>query len=148
MDHNNSTLALLITYALLHLVKLVNAADAHVSKHQGTPLQNKLVGDGVAGNGSGETDAGATSSRCVHATRGEVRHLLQQLAFGHSGITHEKNVDVATDLEAVCHFAVNAAHQQEQEGLFDIVMTPDLGRDGAGELVVHLLHIKEGVVMD
>jgi hypothetical protein len=27
-------------------------------------------------------------------------------------------------------------------------MTPDLGRDGAGELVVHLLHIKEGVVMD
>ena len=55
--------------ALIHLIKLVNTADTCVSEHKSTTFEYKFTGDGVFQHCSRETDARATLTGRVDATR-------------------------------------------------------------------------------
>ena len=90
----------------------------------------------VADDGGGEADAGAALARGVHAARGELGDVLEELALGDPGVAHQAHVHVAADVEAVGEGPVRRADELQQQGLLDVLHAEDLGRDGVGELGV------------
>ncbi len=100
--------------AVVHLVELVDAADAVVGEHQGAALEHHLVGHGVAHHRGGEADAATASSGGVDAARGDFGDVLEELRFGDSRVAHEADVDVAADAHAVAHFFGHAADEEEE----------------------------------
>mmetsp|Transcript_45305 Transcript_45305/g.102634 ORF Transcript_45305/g.102634 Transcript_45305/m.102634 type:complete len:317 (-) Transcript_45305:657-1607(-) len=132
---------------LVHLVKLIDATDARVSQHQGSALQGHLAGLVVANHGRGETHAAGALAGGVHRARGDVHSLLQQLALGHPGITHEERVDVTTNLHAVLLRLCDGTHQSQQQRLLHVVVSENLRRNGPrGTLVELLLALQVGLV--
>lgn len=124
--------------AVVHLVELVDAADAVVGEHQGAALEHHLVGHGVAHDRGGEADAAAAASGGVDAARGDFGDVLEELRFGDSRVAHEADVDVAADAHAVAHFFGHATDEKEEQGFFDVEMAIDLRGDGPPEIFVHL----------
>mmetsp|Transcript_14066 Transcript_14066/g.46492 ORF Transcript_14066/g.46492 Transcript_14066/m.46492 type:complete len:463 (-) Transcript_14066:22-1410(-) len=124
--------------ALLHLVKLVDAADAHIGQHERAALEDQIARHGVAHDGGGEADAGGALARRVDGARRRVRDVLEQLRLCDARVAHQADVDVAADPHAVRHLPRRAADHEEQERLLDVVVAEDLGRDRLGELGVDL----------
>jgi hypothetical protein len=145
---------------LVHLVKLVDAADAVVGENERASLCNKegqsrrqsrlptgiearrarggqgrtehkLVGDGVTHDGRSETDAGRSLASRVDAARGDLGDVLQQLRLCDSGVAHQADVDVTADLHAVADVLGDAADEEEQERLLDVLVAVDLWGDAA-----------------
>ena len=69
----------------------------------------------------------------------------EELALGDPRVSHEEDVDVATDLHAVWR-AVHAPHQEQQQCLLHILVAKDLGSQRARKLLVKIiLYTKGGV---
>mmetsp|Transcript_123192 Transcript_123192/g.275137 ORF Transcript_123192/g.275137 Transcript_123192/m.275137 type:complete len:317 (-) Transcript_123192:659-1609(-) len=133
---------------LVHLVELIDAADARVRQHQGSALQGHLAGLVVANHGRGETHAAGALAGGVHRARGDVHSLLQQLALGHPGITHEERVDVTTNLHAVLLRLCDGTHQSQQQRLLHVVVSENLRRNGPRGTLVELLLALEVSLVD
>lgn len=123
---------------VVHLVELVDAADAVVGEDEGAALEDHFVGDGVAHDSGCEPDAGGPTAGGVDSAWGDLADVFEELGFGDTGVTHETDVDVAADLHAVAHFLCGAADEEEEETLFDVVVAVDLRGDGFGEGVVEI----------
>ena len=116
--------------AIVHLVELIDAADASIGQHESTAFEDELASHWVLEHGSCETDSRATLASRVDAARGEVRDVLQQLRFGNTWVAHEKHVDIAPDLHPVVHLLGQTAYHEYQESHLDFFHAEDLRADG------------------
>ena len=62
-----------------------------------------------------------------HGARRDGGNVLEELRLGDTGVAHEADVDVAADLHAVGHLLGDAAHEQQQQRLLDVLVAEDLG---------------------
>jgi hypothetical protein len=79
----------------VHLVKLVDEADATVGEHQCAALKRPFAGDGVLGDGGCEPHRAGALACCVHRTRRCGLCVLEELRLGRAGIPNQQDVDVA-----------------------------------------------------
>ena len=104
---------------LVHLVELVDAADAVVRQHQRAALHLELVGLRVAQHPRREAHTGGalalrvmergSADGGVYATRGHVGDVLEELGLGDARVAHQQNVDIPADLHAILRGARDAA---------------------------------------
>lgn len=64
---------------VVHLIELVDAADAVIGQDQGPRLQDELSGVGVFGDVGRQTDGRGALSRRILTSRHQVVHVLEQL---------------------------------------------------------------------
>mmetsp|Transcript_28728 Transcript_28728/g.95418 ORF Transcript_28728/g.95418 Transcript_28728/m.95418 type:complete len:605 (-) Transcript_28728:57-1871(-) len=122
--------------ALLHLIELVDGADAHIGEDQGSAFQCDLASGLVAHHGRRETDAAGALAGGVHRSRGDVANLLDQLTLRHSGVAHEQRVNISADLHSVLHRLRVGSDQDEQQRLLHIFVAENLRSNGSrGHLV-------------
>ena len=62
----------------------------------------------------------------------------------HTGISHEADVDVASDLHAF-GVSIDSADEEKKKRLLHVLVTVNLGRDGTGQFVVEVVlrHLTE-----
>lgn len=82
-------------HMVIHLVKLIDEADAAVCEDEGAPLEGPLARHGVLGDGRGQADCTRTLAGCVHRPRRRLLDVLQKLRLGRPGVADEQDVDVA-----------------------------------------------------
>lgn len=124
--------------AVVHLVEFVDAADAVVGQHQRAALEDHLVRDGVAHDGGGETDSRGSTAGGVDSSGGHFADVLEQLRFGHTGISHEADVDVTSDSHTITHLLRGSTNEKEEETLLDVFMAVDFRRDRPREGIVEI----------
>lgn len=78
----------------LHIVKLIQAADAAVREHERAGLKRELVRDDVLRYRHRQAGAGARLAAHVHAPRRRGRAGVQQLALAEARLTDHERVDV------------------------------------------------------
>ena len=83
-----------------HFVKLVNAADAVVSKNKSTGLKNQLTSFRVLCDISSQADGGRAFTRSVLRPWHQVKDVLQELGLRCAWVTAEQDVDFSTEFSA------------------------------------------------
>jgi len=114
---------------LVHLIKLIDGADSSVCQDEGTTLKDKLASDGIFEHSSCQTDARATLSCRVDASRRKVGDMFEELRFGNTRIAHKENIDISSDLHAVVHFFRDSANHEKQQGYLDLLHAEDFWAD-------------------
>lgn len=102
-----------------HLVKLVDAADAVVTEHQGAGLQDQLPGLRVLHHVGSQTHGAGTLSGCVLATGHQVEDVLQQLGLTGAGVSAQQDVHLGTEVAAarLTEVLAGATEQLQQNPL-------------------------------
>lgn len=85
------------------LLLLRNVSDTVAMATFRALTQNHLVRNRIAHNGGGETHTRRTTTGSVDSTRCDLGNVFEELRFGHTRVTHETDVDVATNLHAVAN---------------------------------------------
>ena len=80
---------------VVHLVELVDQADAPVRQHQGPALQRPLPGDGVLLHGRRQADGRRALARREHRALRRALDVLQELRLGRARVAQQQHVDVA-----------------------------------------------------
>mmetsp|Transcript_19882 Transcript_19882/g.48164 ORF Transcript_19882/g.48164 Transcript_19882/m.48164 type:complete len:207 (-) Transcript_19882:822-1442(-) len=114
---------------VLHLVELVDAADALVRKHERAALKHHLSRELILGHSRRETHARGALACRVHPARRQPCHVLEELRLGDSRVPHEAHVHVPADPHPVVERTVHPADQLEEEGLLDVLVPEDLRGD-------------------
>ena len=121
-----------------HLVELVNAANSLIGKDQRAALEHHLAGDRILHDRSGEAHAGRAAAGRVLTAQRQAIDVVEQLRLGHARISHQANVNVASDLHAA-RVLVHAAHEHEQQRLLDVLVSVDLRRNALRQLGVEVV---------
>mmetsp|Transcript_47534 Transcript_47534/g.102462 ORF Transcript_47534/g.102462 Transcript_47534/m.102462 type:complete len:532 (+) Transcript_47534:1008-2603(+) len=121
---------------LLHLVELIDAADASVCQNQSSALEGHFASSIVANHRRSKTDTAGTFACGVDGPGSNVADLLDQLTLCHSRIAHEQGMDVTANLHAILHCFCERPDQHQQEGLLHIFMPENFRGDGPGRLFV------------
>ena len=85
----------------VHLVKLVDAADAVVRQHQRARLDPVLASLVVPHHAGSQPRSAAALAAGVDGTRKKGRHILEHLALGSGRVADDRDVDVAAQLDAL-----------------------------------------------
>mmetsp|Transcript_108478 Transcript_108478/g.132368 ORF Transcript_108478/g.132368 Transcript_108478/m.132368 type:complete len:247 (-) Transcript_108478:835-1575(-) len=120
----------------LHLVKLIDAADAHVCQDQRAAFQRHLARGIVAVHRGRQAHSGGALARGVHRPGCDGTDLLQQLTLGHTRVAHHQGMDVATDLQAILHLLGEGANEHQQQSFLHILVSKDLRCNGLGRVLV------------
>ena len=124
---------------LVHLVELIDAADAVVGEDKGTTLEYDFAGVLVLDDGSGETNARRTLAGRVDASGRERRDMLQELRLCDTRVTHEECVELTANLHAVLHVLGHATNHEQKQGLLDLLHAEDLRTDGVSHAAEQLI---------
>ena len=96
-------------------------------------------------NTTQETDKGADGGNLSPAfyldslrSRRQSVDVGQELRLGHTGVTHEADVDAAADLHPG-RVLVHAADQEKQQSFLDVLVAVDFRRNGARKLLIEIL---------
>mmetsp|Transcript_3534 Transcript_3534/g.5879 ORF Transcript_3534/g.5879 Transcript_3534/m.5879 type:complete len:391 (+) Transcript_3534:371-1543(+) len=122
--------------AFLHLVKLIDAANAVVSQDQGATLQGHLSGGVVPVHRGRQAHAGGALARGVDGPRSDGADLLQQLTLGHTRVAHHQGMNVAADLQAILHLLGEGTNEHQQQGLLHVLVSEDLRSDRLGGVLI------------
>ena len=71
-----------------------------IGEDERASLEHHLSGEVVLHDGGGEADARAAPARGVLRARRQPVHVRQQLRLGHAGVSHQADVDAASDLHS------------------------------------------------
>ena len=118
----------------VHLIELVNAADAVVREHEGTRLDPN-VPIFVPGDRSSEARSAGGLAVGVDAPGDKLVDHLEKLGLGSGGVANNQDVDIAADVDLVLGDLVDSPEQLQQQGLLDLDM-PENGRE---QRVSHVL---------
>lgn len=146
------------TRHVVHLVELVDTADALVAQHQRAALQNQIAAFVVLtltvsphphlAHIRRQTHRRRALARGVDAARRDLVHAGEELRLGGAGVAAEQDVDVGAEVAVVVALRVRRpAEQHAQQTLLHVLHspmrhgatthTPDGRRDGGGELLVN-----------
>jgi len=139
-----------------HLVEFVDAAHALVGQDERARFKHHLPRLGVFRHVRRQADRRRPAPRRVDAARRQLVHVTQQLGLAHAGVAHQQDVDLAARAArrggvgrgraarrgaraagrgaALAH----AAEELAEDALFDVVQTPDGGRDRGREAGVEV----------
>ena len=95
----------------VHLVELIDAADAVIGEHQCTGLYAKLARLRVLAYASRQTRCITRLSAAVDSPRHEDTDVLQELTLGCSWIADNANVDVTSKLDLILRLFLDSAEQ-------------------------------------
>eukprot|EP00968_Pinguiococcus_pyrenoidosus_P028088 scaffold7625_cov277-Pinguiococcus_pyrenoidosus.AAC.7 len=118
---------------VVHLVELVNAADALVRQHERPALERHLSADLIPGHGCREPHPAAALAGGVNGPGSDDGDVLEELRLGNPGIPHEADVDVAPNRHAVPQRSMYAPGEHEEQGLLHVLIAPDCRRDAPGK---------------
>mmetsp|Transcript_11421 Transcript_11421/g.28919 ORF Transcript_11421/g.28919 Transcript_11421/m.28919 type:complete len:525 (-) Transcript_11421:282-1856(-) len=121
---------------LIHLVKLIDAANAIIRQHQRPGFDAELAGLVILTNARCKSRRGRGTTRGVHGPRHEPGGVLEELTLGAGGITDHAHVDVPAQRDPLLGLLVDAAKNLEQHAGLDMQMPGDRGRDGRHEFLV------------
>ena len=116
-----------------HLIELINADDTAVGENHSTGLEAALLGEGVSGNGGGETDTGGTATRGRDGVGRDVHAEAEQLRLTARGITDHQDVGVTTKAGAVAELLHNTTGEHEDKTLLNPVVAPDVRGERTAE---------------
>lgn len=119
-----------------HLVELVDAYDAPVCEHHGAAFEVELAGVGVPLDGRGETGCGGAFAGRVDCYGGDLLDELEELRFCRTGVTEEKDVDVAPEFHAIGEDFLRAAEEEAGNCFLDVLVPVDGWGDATCENVV------------
>lgn len=106
----------------VHLVELVNTADAVISQHQSSRLNGKVASLRVLQNTGSETSGTRSFARGVDGSWQESVDVLQELGLGGSWVSDDADVDVASDLHAIGSSLLYPSEELEEDTLLDVQM--------------------------
>ena len=123
---------------VVHLVELVDAADAAIGQDERARFQHKLPGLRVARDVGRETDSRGAFAAGVNTTRGDPVHVGEQLGLGGGRVAAEEHVDVAAVLWAasLVEGLVGAAEELKEDPLLHVVHLVDRRSQGARQEVI------------
>ena len=121
-----------------HLVKLVNAHDAAIRQNHSTRLETPLTCFAIGRDGCSQTNTTAATARRGNRQRRRVQHEAQHLTLGGGWITHHEDVDIATNVCAICEVLLLATEEHEQDGALQVVVPKDGRSERLGEQVKHV----------
>ena len=108
------------TRHVVHLVELVDTADAVIAQHQRARLQTQFARLGVARHAPGQTGGGGGASGGVHGAWRDGVDVLEELGLGGGGVADDADVDVAANGAAVGSVFVDAADELEENAALDV----------------------------
>ena len=110
------------TILVIHLIELIDEAQALISQHQCSTLECPLSRDGVFMDTGSETDCRGTLTSGVNAAVEHLLHVLKELRLGSTGVSQEQNVDVTSDaMLTVDVLGFTAEHCQRQGLLYELM---------------------------
>mmetsp|Transcript_19716 Transcript_19716/g.45706 ORF Transcript_19716/g.45706 Transcript_19716/m.45706 type:complete len:240 (-) Transcript_19716:708-1427(-) len=121
-----------------HFVELVDAHHPPVRQHHRSAFEEELAGVWVLDDRGRQTSSRGALAGRVHRNRCRLLDELEELGLGCRGVAQHQDVDVPAQARPVGKLLPRAAHQLAAEGLLDVVVPEDGGRDGA-------LHLREEV---
>jgi len=93
----------------VHLVELIDAADAVVSQHKGTSFDAELSSLGVFADTCRQTRSVGSLATTVDSAGEELADVLEELRFSCGWVAHDADVDVASQLYLVVGVLLDAA---------------------------------------
>mmetsp|Transcript_9781 Transcript_9781/g.34429 ORF Transcript_9781/g.34429 Transcript_9781/m.34429 type:complete len:583 (-) Transcript_9781:609-2357(-) len=118
---------------LVHLVKLVDAAEAVVCEDERAALERPLLGERVLVDARREADGRGAFARRVDGARHDAAAILEQLRLCAPGVAEEEHVDVAADAVLPVDVLRAAAEHGQRERALDVLLTVDGRRDGGDD---------------
>jgi len=115
------------TRVIVHLVKLVNAADTSVREDKGTTFKDQLMSFWVSCNINSETDSRTSLAWSIDASWCNFVNVLQKLRFGGWRITTKQDVDLSSEPAAagLRKFFGNTSKELAQDAFLNVVALPD-----------------------
>mmetsp|Transcript_31221 Transcript_31221/g.70703 ORF Transcript_31221/g.70703 Transcript_31221/m.70703 type:complete len:434 (+) Transcript_31221:1091-2392(+) len=117
---------------VVHLVKLVDEADAVVGEHHRAALQAPLAAL-VLRHRSRETHGTRALPGGVDGPGEGLLHVLEELRLGQARVAHDQDVDVAADAVLPGALLPAAAHHRHGDGRLNVTHPEDGRRDGGDD---------------
>ena len=95
----------------IHLVELIDAADAVIGEHQCTSLYAKLARLRVLAYASSQTRCITRLAAAVDSPWHEDTDVLQELTFGCGWVANDADVDVTSELDLILRLFLDSAEQ-------------------------------------
>ena len=110
-------------------VCFVSSAQRRDSLPRKRLTEYKLVRDRIAQHSGRQTDTGRSATGCVDSSGRDLGDVLEQLRLGHTGVAHEADVQVATNLHTVADRLGDTADEEQQQRALDVLVTEDFRSD-------------------
>lgn len=107
----------------IHLIKLINAADAMISKHQSSCFDAELSCLGVFQDTGSQTSSARSFTTGIDRSGEERADVLQELTLGRAWVTNDANVDITSQLDALNCGLVDSSEQLQKDTFLDIKMS-------------------------
>lgn len=120
---------------IVHLVELIDQADAPVRQHERPALKRPLGGQRVAAHAGGQADGAGALARREDGPLRRRLDVLEDLRLGGARVAEQEDVDVAADVVGAVGFFWDAAEEGEGDSGLDVGVAVDAGGDGGDDLV-------------
>lgn len=124
---------------LIHLIELIDEADAFVGKDESSTLKCPFSSDGVFVHTSCQTDSTCALSGRVNNSVVDLLDVLEELRLGGTGVTEEEHVDVATNPMFLVHILGLASEHSQQKTFLDELMAVDGWSNGSNKALGNVL---------
>jgi len=111
----------------LHLVKLINATDTMICKHERTSFNAEVTGLWVLDHTCCQTGSTGRLSTGVDSSGQELADIFQKLGLCSSGIANYANIDITSELESFIRLLLDSSEELQQDALLDVQMTVNVG---------------------
>jgi hypothetical protein len=141
----------------VHLVELVDGADTVVGQHEGTGFDCELASLLVLDDGGGKTGGGGSLSGGVDGARKETANVsvqrrvseserrrrggnvLEELRLRDGRVSDDADVEITTKVHSLGSLLVHAAHELEENTLFDDLVAVNRRRNTRDEARVDVV---------
>mmetsp|Transcript_70274 Transcript_70274/g.131428 ORF Transcript_70274/g.131428 Transcript_70274/m.131428 type:complete len:266 (-) Transcript_70274:1007-1804(-) len=103
----------------VHLVELIDANNATISKHHGPTFQAETVA--LSADRRSETCCTASLATCVHSYWCSLLRKLQELTLRGPWVSKQEHVDVSSHLRLISQLLAGATKQKASNSLLDII---------------------------
>ena len=113
----------------VHLVKLIDAANTVVGEHQCTRLDAKLARFRVLPHRGCQPGRIRRLTATVDCPWQELTDVLEELRFCGGWVSHDADIDVASELDLVRCDLLDPAEELQKDALLDVKVPIDSGSD-------------------
>ena len=128
---------------LVHLVELVNHANALVGQHQRSCLQLPLIRRVIAFDTCSQTHCRCSLTSCVNRPEKNLLDALEELGFGDARISEQQDVDISSDAMRALDYSFHASEHGHRECAFDVVMPVDGWRNRAVHELIQIIRLRK-----
>ena len=123
----------------VHLVELINAADAMVSEHKRTSFDTELTSLWVLAHRCSQTSRIGGLTATVDRAGQELADVLEELRFSCGGVSDNTNIDITSQLDSIGCVLFDSAKKLEENSLLHVEVAIDSRCHRPGQLSVEVL---------